>query len=102
MKQLEPLIAKEQKLSVDYREASSAGDTAKVKQIEKDFEAINNTMKEDVLIVYVKNNPASPIALFALQNTIGGEVARRWSDLFLIICRRPIRNRKPGWRCKRL
>ena len=74
MKQLEPLIAKEQKLSVDYREASSAGDTAKVKQIEKDFDAINNTMKEDVLTVYVKNNPASPIALFALQNTIGGEV----------------------------
>jgi peroxiredoxin len=74
MKQLEPLIAKEQKLSADYREASSAGDTAKVKQIEKDFGAISNTMKEDVLVVYVKNNPASPIALFALQNTIGGEV----------------------------
>jgi peroxiredoxin len=74
MKQLQPLIAKEQKLSGEYREASSAGDTAKVKQIEKDFDAINKTMKEDVLTVYVRNNPASPIALFALQNTINGEV----------------------------
>ena len=74
MKQLEPLITKEQKLTVDYREASSAGDTARVNQIEKDFEAIHNTMKEDVLTVYVKNNPSSPIALFALQNTIGDEL----------------------------
>jgi peroxiredoxin len=74
MKQLNPLIAKEQKLSEDYREASTAGDTAKVKKIEAEFDAINKTMKEDVLTVYVKNNPASPIAMFALQNTIGGEM----------------------------
>ena len=74
MKQLEPLLAKQQKLNADYREASSAGDTARVKQIEKGFEVIKNTIKEDVLKVYVKNNPASPIALFALQNMIGEEL----------------------------
>jgi len=37
-------------------------------------------MKEDVLMWYVRTILLSPIALFALQNTIGGEVDRRWSE----------------------
>jgi len=73
-KQFNPLIAKGQKLDGEYREARSQGDTARAGQLEKELEALDRAMKEDVLLKYVKDNPASPIALFALQNSISSEI----------------------------
>lgn len=49
-------------------------DTAGMKKIEEDYEALENKMKEDVYGAYVKANPASPVALYALGQYAGYDI----------------------------
>jgi peroxiredoxin len=67
-KQLEPFSNKMQPLIAQYRAAYAQGDTTTVKKLELELNALDSTSREDVYANYVRNNPASPIALFALQN----------------------------------
>jgi peroxiredoxin len=73
-KQLDPLIAKGQALGEEYRKASSQGNPDKAGEVRKELEMLDHTMKQEVLLAYAKNNPASPVALFALQNSVGGDL----------------------------
>ena len=73
-KELDPLMVKGQTLGNEYRKASTEGDAVRAGELEKELKALDRTMKEDVLLGYVRRNPASPIAVFALQNSVGGEI----------------------------
>ena len=73
-KQMDPLIAQTRQLAGEYRKASNEGDTARVETLKKQLEALNDAMKNDVFMAYAKNNPASPMALFALQSSVGGDI----------------------------
>lgn len=72
--QMTPLITKSQQLAGEYRTASNQGDTARVEQLKKELDTLNNAMKNDIFLAYVKNNPSSPIALFALQSAVGSDI----------------------------
>jgi peroxiredoxin len=69
IKQLNPLNAQMQTLNAGYREAKSAGDTAKARQVEQELHGIDSSIKEE-LMVYAKDNPSSPIALGALKSSV--------------------------------
>jgi len=73
-KELDPLMIKGQALGSEYRKASAEGDSVRVSELEKELNALDHTMKVDVLLGYAKSNPASPIAVFAMQNSVGGEI----------------------------
>ncbi len=67
-KQLEPFSTKMQPLIARYRTAYAMGDTTTVRKLEQELNTLDSTSREDVYASYVRSNPASPIALFALQN----------------------------------
>lgn len=55
----------------NYRELVANKDTAAIEKLEKDYEALQNQQKEEVFGAYLKNNPASPIAIYALEQYAG-------------------------------
>lgn len=64
---LEPLYAK-------YSEFSKAKDQAGMDKVEKEIDAVSDERKEKVYGEYVKNNPASPLAVYALQQYAGWDI----------------------------
>jgi len=68
--QMDPLITKGRTLSEQYRIAVSAKDTATVARLQEQGEALNKRLKEEVLMRFAKDHPASPVALFALENAV--------------------------------
>ena len=68
--QMEPLITSGRSLSEEYGQAMSAKDTAAVTRLEEQLEALDHKLKEEVLMRFAKDHPASPVALFALENAV--------------------------------
>ena len=64
---LEPLYAK-------YSEFSKAKDQQGMDQTEKEIDAVNAEKKEKVFAAFVQANPASPVALYALQQYAGWDI----------------------------
>ncbi|MFZ9386277.1 MAG: redoxin domain-containing protein [Chitinophagaceae bacterium] len=64
---LEPLYAK-------YSEYNRAKDQAGMDRVEKEIDAISDERKEKVYGEYVRNNPNSPLALYALQQYAGWDI----------------------------
>ena len=60
-----------------YQKSALAGrtmDTGLIRQLEKQIDSVNELANERIYGTYVKNNPASPIALYALKNWAGYEI----------------------------
>ena len=64
---LDPLYAK-------YSEFSKAKDQAGMDKVEKEIDAVSDERKEKVYGEYVKNNPSSPLAVYALQQYAGWDI----------------------------
>lgn len=71
---LDPLMAKNQQLQTEYRAAYNEGDTAKMEAIMQESRTLARTIREGTLLTYAQTNPNSPIALFALENSISGDL----------------------------
>lgn len=65
--QLKPYREQEEKFSTQYKEFTKAKDTADADKIDKQMDALDDKLKEEVYASYVKKNPSSPIALYALN-----------------------------------
>ncbi|MCH5599196.1 peroxiredoxin family protein [Niabella ginsengisoli] len=61
-------------LGSKYPALKANNDTAGIKKLEADYEALNNKMQEDVYGAYVKQNNHSPIALYALSQYAGYDI----------------------------
>jgi peroxiredoxin len=72
-KQIDPLLAQEHTLFESYSKAHSSGDSAKMARLNQELISLDHAVKIGVLMNYAKNNPASPIALFALETAVPGE-----------------------------
>lgn len=66
-----PFTEKSMALSTQYREYYTAKDEAGMKRIQAEMSAMNEEMNEKVYFTYFKNNPKSPIALYALKQYAG-------------------------------
>lgn len=64
---LSPLYSK-------YSEFSKAKDQAGMDKVEKEIDAISDERKEKVYSEYVRNNPNSPLAVYALQQYAGWDI----------------------------
>lgn len=69
-KQMDPVIAKGRIISDQYEKAMKSNDTVAAARLEQQLETLDHTLKEGVLIRFAKDHPASPIALFALENAV--------------------------------
>jgi peroxiredoxin len=61
-------------LYTEYSKLRKQGDKEGLKKIEQEIEAIDLEMKENVFGTFVKNNPGSPIALYALKQYAGWDL----------------------------
>jgi peroxiredoxin len=68
--QMKPLIDRGRVLSDQYGKAMSAKDTVAAARLEQQLEALDHSLKDEVLMRFVKDDPASPVALFALENAV--------------------------------
>lgn len=66
-KRQEPFIAQ-------YNQYAKAKDRVNQEKAEKQIDAIDDEMRENVYGSYVKNNPGSPLAVFALQQYAGWDI----------------------------
>jgi peroxiredoxin len=57
-----------------YSNAKKSGDKQAMNKAEADVDAIDNEMRENVYGAYVKKNPSSPIALYAIRQYAGYEI----------------------------
>jgi peroxiredoxin/cell division protein FtsB len=71
--QLKTLQAREDELSAKYSELNNGKDTAGMKALLPAFDAINEDIKS-VYAAYVKANPKSPVALYAVSQVAGWDV----------------------------
>jgi peroxiredoxin len=63
-----------QKLYADYGTARKAGNKEEMNRIEKEIEKVDNEVKEKVYAGFLKGNPNSPVALYALQQYAGWDI----------------------------
>jgi peroxiredoxin len=66
-----PFMEKSMEFSKQYREYYTAKDEDGMKRIQAEMSALDDEMNEKVYLTYVKNNPKSPIALYALKQYAG-------------------------------
>lgn len=64
---IEPLVKK-------YYEYNAAKDKDGMEKVENEIDAIDNEKNEKVYGEYVKNNPSSPVAMYALQKYAGYDI----------------------------
>ncbi len=74
MKAQEVYTARLTQLGKDYSTARKAGNKEEMKKLEKEAEAIDNELKEKVFADFLKKNPNSPVALYALQQYAGWDI----------------------------
>jgi peroxiredoxin len=76
---LEPLYKK-------YSELGKAKDKEGQDKVEKEIEAIDKDLSENVYGNYVKNNPSSPIAMYALKTYAGWDIdAEKVEPLYTLL-----------------
>ncbi|RFM25880.1 TlpA disulfide reductase family protein [Deminuibacter soli] len=63
----QPFNQKGATLNAAYRAAQASGDTAKLKQLDAEGDKLEADLKEQVYGPYVKGNPNSPLAIYALN-----------------------------------
>src|SRR5688572_17281695 len=61
-------------MDLAYTEANKKGDKAEMEKIIVEYDALENEMKEKIYPEYVKKNPASPIALYAVKQYAGFDI----------------------------
>ena len=61
-------------LNARYSEQRVANDNQGMEKTEKEMEAVDAAKKEKVFADYVKRNPASPVAIYALQQYVGWDI----------------------------
>lgn len=71
---VKPFQAQMRELTANYPQYREANDTAAMRKIEKDYDVLQNKMNEDVYGAYVKANPSSPLALYALGQYAGYDI----------------------------
>ena len=69
-----PYDEKLDKLYTQYAEARKNKDAAALKTLEKTIDSTDGDANERVYGVYIKKNPNSPLALYALQNWAGYDI----------------------------
>ncbi len=72
--QNKPFDARLEPLYTKYSEFSKAKDQAGMDKTEKEIDAVSDERKEKVYGEYVKNNPSSPLAVYALQQYAGWDI----------------------------
>lgn len=61
-------------LSSRYDDLNAMGDTAGMKKIAGEYEILDQKLKEEVYGAFIRTNPTSPLALFALNNYAGFDI----------------------------
>jgi len=74
IKRSKPFEERMQPLYEQYSQFSKAKDQAGMDRIEKEIDAISDERKDKVYGDYVRNNPNSPIAVYALQLYAGWDI----------------------------
>ena len=74
MKAQEVYTARLTQLGKDHSTARQAGNKEEMKKLEKEAEAIGKELKEKVFGDFLKKNPNSPVALYALQQYAGWDI----------------------------
>jgi peroxiredoxin len=72
--QAKPYDDKMQNLYNQYAEARKNKDEVAQKILEKQLDSLDNEANEHIYAVYIKKNPNSPIAMYALQNWAGYDI----------------------------
>ena len=73
-KQAKPFEEKLEPLFTKYREYNKAKDIANRDKVEKEIEAVNSERSESVYGNYIKTNPKSPAAMYALNTYAGWDI----------------------------
>jgi hypothetical protein len=60
--------------TADYSAADKSRDSTRLAFIEKNYMNVDKQLEQNVLLPYIKANPGSPLALFALKNYVGERV----------------------------
>ncbi|MGZ3839245.1 MAG: redoxin domain-containing protein [Flavisolibacter sp.] len=63
-----------EKLYTAYNEARKAGNKEEMEKVEKDIRAMDSEMKEKVYAGFIRENPRSPVVLYALQTYAGYDI----------------------------
>ncbi len=71
---VKPFQAQMRELTADYPKYREAKDTAAMRKIEEGYDALQSKMNEEVYGAYVKANPSSPVALYALGQYAGYDI----------------------------
>ena len=69
-KQIDPLMARGWVLSGQYRTALSDNDTTASSRLRQELEALEQEINISIMRGFAKEHPASPIALYALENSV--------------------------------
>lgn len=86
IKKAKPYEERIQPLVEKYREYAKAKDTDNQAKMEKEIEAIDREKLDNVYGMYVKENPNSPIALYALKQYAGWDIdANKVSPLYELL-----------------
>jgi peroxiredoxin len=72
--QAKPFNERMEPLYTKYSEYGKVKDKANQTKVEDEIDAIDSEMREKVYGEYAKNNPSSPLALYALQQYAGWEI----------------------------
>ncbi|MFT4092920.1 MAG: TlpA disulfide reductase family protein [Niabella sp.] len=73
-KELQPYQDQMKALVKDYAELKAKSDTAGIRRIEEAYDALEDKMREAVYGNYLRNYPASPIAIYAISQYAGYEI----------------------------
>ncbi len=71
---VKPFQTQMRELTAGYPKYREANDTAAMRKVEEGYEALQNKMNEEVYGAYVKSNPSSPVALYALGQYAGYDI----------------------------
>ncbi len=69
-----PFSEQSRELSQAYTKYRNENNEAGMAEIEKKYEIMDSTMKHDVFLNFIKNNPKSPVALYALETYAGYDI----------------------------
>lgn len=71
---LKPYNEKMSAFSTQYMDYRKNNDTAGMKKIEDDANALDSVMNQEVYLRYAMNNPTSPVALYAMETYAGYDI----------------------------
>ncbi|MCO5287262.1 MAG: AhpC/TSA family protein [Chitinophagaceae bacterium] len=69
-----PFSEQSRELSQAYAKYRTENNEAGMAEVEKKYEIMDSTMKHDVFLKFIQNNPKSPVALYALETYAGYDI----------------------------